>query len=557
MKKINLLIILAVLQLVSFGQAGNWLWVRSGIGSHISDDWAICTDSNGNIIVAGTYSDSSITFGSFTVYNSHYMQTDIYVAKFDPSGNALWLKSGGGVNNDVPQSICTDINGSVYITGQTPSPTITFGSITLINSSANNMFIVKYDSNGNELWGKNANASTTNGDVGYGVGADPSGNVIISGYYYDTVTFGTTTLISAGGWDAFLIKYDTNGNLLWGKSEGSTGFETSYALNVDGSGNIIMAGVFFSPSVTFGSFTVTNAVSSGSSCDIYVVKYDSLGNVMWAKSGNGNNADYVYSVSSDLSGNIFITGGFNSTTLTFNSSTLNSAGAGGYSAFIIKYDPLGNVIWAKGSGGFGGDWGYSVSPDIDGNVYLVGSFSNSMIFDSDTITPPPIFEDPMYIIKFDTNGNILCWNTLGSGGDDQSGVATDQFGNAYIQGDFGSDATHPFIVGTDTLYNLPGETAFIAKYYCPTSHEGIEERTIKETISIYPNPFSLQTTISFAEEQKNTTIKITNLLGQEIKIINFTGRQLVIDKGEMEAGIYFVRTTDEKKTVTNKKIIIQ
>ena len=79
----------------------------------------------------------------------------------------------------------------------------------------------------------------------------------------------------------------------------------------------------------------------------------------------------------------------------------------------------------------------------------------------------------------------------------------------------------------------------------------------QSTIDIYPNPFTLQTTIIFNQEQKNTTIKITDLLGKEIKTINFTGKQLVIDKAEMKAGVYFLQTIDDKKNITNNKIIIQ
>ncbi len=86
---------------------------------------------------------------------------------------------------------------------------------------------------------------------------------------------------------------------------------------------------------------------------------------------------------------------------------------------------------------------------------------------------------------------------------------------------------------------------------------GIKESIAEKSLNIYPNPFTLQTTISFSEEQKNTTVRITDLLGNEIKTINFWGRQLVIEKGEMQSGVYFVQTTDEKKNITNKKIIIQ
>lgn len=78
-----------------------------------------------------------------------------------------------------------------------------------------------------------------------------------------------------------------------------------------------------------------------------------------------------------------------------------------------------------------------------------------------------------------------------------------------------------------------------------------------DKITIYPNPFSTQATIAFSEEQRNTTIKITDMLGQEIKSIHFAGRQLVLDKAEMKAGIYFVQITDEQRHITKTKIVIQ
>ncbi len=549
MKKIILLsILMGFVQQFSFGQTGNWLWAKGAIGSHISEGAPICTDANGNVIIAGSYADTSITFGSFTVFNSQPNHSDIYIAKFNSSGNALWLKTAGGINNDSPISICTDSNGNVFMAGNTESPICTFGSVNLVNGSSLNMFVFKYDSNGNEMWGRNASGLNYTG--AYGVSTNGAGNVILTGTYNDTMNVGTTTLISSGGFDAFLLKYDTNGNLMWGKTEGGTGADESYAVNVDGSGNIIMVGIYFSPSIAFGSFTLNNASGTG---DIYIVKYDSTGNVVWAKSGNGNNGDYVQAVCTDVNGDIFITGGYNSTSLTFNSSTLNCAG--GLDVFFVKYSSSGNILWAKSAGGVADDYGYSISPDGNGNIYLTGGFASSTItFNSDTLTQPTIFTDPMFIIKFDSDGNILCSDVLGSGGDDQSGVSTDLFGYAYVAGDFiGS-----FIIGADTLTQThPGETGFVSKYYCPTSHDGINEHISQETILIYPNPFTLQTTINFAEEQKNTTIRITDVLGKEIKIINFTGKQLIIDKGDMKAGIYFVQTLDEKKKLTNNKIIIR
>lgn len=96
---------------------------------------------------------------------------------------------------------------------------------------------------------------------------------------------------------------------------------------------------------------------------------------------------------------------------------------------------------------------------------------------------------------------------------------------------------------------------FISTYTIPTSVALLKMES--SDISIYPNPFSLQTTIAFNQEQKNIIIKITDLLGKEIKTLNFIGKKLTIERGEMRKGIYFVRITDDKKNVVNKKIIVQ
>ncbi len=227
--------------------------------------------------------------------------------------------------------------------------------------------------------------------------------------------------------------------------------------------------------------------------------------------------------------------------------------------FIVKYSASGNVLLTrKGTGtavGIFGNEGYSIATDASA-IYVTGGFSSpTIVFGTDTIYFPSGGYDPIFLVKYDTSLNVICTSALASGGDDQNAVATDGFGNAYIAGDFYN--VNPFIVGTDTLSITGTENIFVAKYNCNTLHEGIREQTFQETISIYPNPFTSQTTINFSAEQKNTTIKITDLLGKEIKTINFTGRQLVIDKAEMKAGIYFVQTTDEKKNITNNKIIIQ
>jgi hypothetical protein len=142
--------------------------------------------------------------------------------------NCLWSNSAGGSLEDLVNSICTDDSGNVYVTGYFKSTTITFGTTTLINADntgyTNDIFIVKYTPNGTVLWATSAGG--TNIDEGTSLATDVNGNVYVTGYFYSpTITFGTTTLTNVGIGDIFIAKYDGAGAVLWAKSAGGTGYD--------------------------------------------------------------------------------------------------------------------------------------------------------------------------------------------------------------------------------------------------------------------------------------------------------------------------------------------
>ena len=145
---------------------------------------------------------------------------------FSQSPDWLWAQSAGGTSGDEGRSCATDASGNVIATGLFSSPTITFGTTVLTNAGGNDMFIVKYDPSGNVLWAKSAGG--TSGAGGNSCTTDASGNIIATGYFTSpTITFGTTVLTNAnaGSSDIFIVKYDSGGNVLWAKSEGGTAFD--------------------------------------------------------------------------------------------------------------------------------------------------------------------------------------------------------------------------------------------------------------------------------------------------------------------------------------------
>src|ERR1035437_8078323 len=199
----------------------------------------------------------------------------------------------------------------------------------------------------NWLWAKRAGGADF--DLCRSISADVGGNVFVTGYFNSpAIAFGSTTLTNFGNTNAFIAKYGANGTVLWAKSTGGTGDEFGLSVSADAGGNVFVTGWFDSPTLIFGSTTLTNA----GVYNAFIAKYDSIGNALWAKSVGGTGRDVCYSVSADVGGNVFVTGNFNSPTITFGSTTVTNAG--NYNVFIAKYDASEKALGEKGPPGKGG-----------------------------------------------------------------------------------------------------------------------------------------------------------------------------------------------------------
>jgi len=535
MRKIYLLIFpFSFSFLFSFSQTPDWVWARgaascfTGYGEGLN----IATDHSENLFITGYYTDT-ITFGSYILTGS---SESFYVAKYDSSGNLKWAK-GNTTGFGEGFGMCTDAFGSCYLTGSFED-TITFGSYTLMSGLYTELFLVKYDSSGNVLWAK----GTTGVGSGAGISAtsdshsDSHGDIFITGEFSGSCTFGSYTLTSSVGNAVFTAKYDSSGNVLWAKGTIGTGNAWGNAVAVDASGNAYITGYFSSPTLSFDSYTLTNA----GSYNIFFVKYDSSGNVLWAKSFGGINAAVGYRVATDALQNIYITGYFTSPSITFGSFTFINTGGG----FLAKYDSSGNALWAKGIGGSSSVTCYSVAADKHGKVYLAGGCGFSVTFDTITLQVPTGPYDPMFIAGYDSSGNALFAKILLSGGIDWNAVAASPSGNIYVGGDFIID---PFIVGKDTFQLIGGngtENPFVAKLGYSNSSQDINEIFNKEFI-LYPNPLTSSSILQFNTLIKNAEVVIYDMVGKEMIRKKLTGDRMEIKKGSLEGGVYLVKVIGE------------
>jgi hypothetical protein len=192
--------------------ARNSIGTNSGTMAATTEGSGMCADLNGNVFITGYFANPTLSFGTFTLNNNGGAGTgDIYIVKYSPNGNVIWAKNYGGPNTEWGYSVSSDNYSNVFLAGGISSPFVTFGSYTLNSGGGNPVCIIKYDASGNVLWAKGSNSGSSG--IAYSVSTDINGNSFITGYFISpTITFGAITLTLTGTADIFVVKYDSNGN---------------------------------------------------------------------------------------------------------------------------------------------------------------------------------------------------------------------------------------------------------------------------------------------------------------------------------------------------------
>ncbi|MGZ3749734.1 MAG: SBBP repeat-containing protein [Bacteroidia bacterium] len=544
-KAITLFVIFSILTGINgTAQVPTWQWAKSSAGSANESSNGVCMDANGNTFVTGSYSSSTITFGSTTFTNTGGL--DMFLVKYDPAGNVLWAKSGKGVSNEGGYNVAVDPSGNAYVVGTYNSSTFVLGTTTLTLNSYDDIFILKYDPSGNLIWAKTAGGSGN--DIGQSIAVDAGGNAYITGYYASgSISFGSSTLTNSGGNDLYVVKYDPSGNVLWANKAGGSSNDSGNGIAVDASGNVFITGSFSSSGITFGTTTFSN----GGGIDMFTVKYNTSGNVIWAKTATGVSNDVGYNIALDGTGNPYVVGTYNSSTLTFSTTVLALKAFD--DIFIVKYDPSGNLFWARTIGGTGNDIGQSIAVDATGNAYITGYFaSTSMVIGTTTLTN--IGSNDFYMAEYDASGAPQWANSEGGALDDRGSCITVESNgnNIYVGGYFASSTIN---FGSTTLTNAGGNDMYIAKFGGLTA--GVKEENDQAgTISVFPNPNNGNFQLKVAEDQNSNfdaQIVVSNTLGQ----IVYEAKQNspIFNIAVQNAGIYYVTIKKGAQMLTKKVVV--
>lgn len=273
--------------------AGNLVWAKKIGGPGTDFGYGIAVDSSSNVYITGTFAstaDFDPDSGSCNLTSRGMV--DIFIEKLDKSGNFVWAEQIGDTGTDHSHGIVV-LNSGVYITGYFGG-TVDFNPGTetyfLTATGIRDVFVEKLDTAGRFIWAKSM--ASTDQAWGNSIAVDKAGNVYTTGTFSGNLNVSQSLQFSSIGFDVFIQKLDSNGNLLWAKSMGGQGMDIGISLAVDALGNSYSTGL-----------------SEGSTGDIFIQKLDSLGNLLWVKIV-GSNDDLSNGIAIDLSGNIYTTGYF-------------------------------------------------------------------------------------------------------------------------------------------------------------------------------------------------------------------------------------------------------
>ncbi len=329
----------------------------------------------------------------------------------------------GGTADDKIFDICLDDAGNKYVAG-TFKGTIDFGNGVSITSVNNtDAFVAKYDADGNILWANAMGGNLT--DFCDAVAVDSAGNVITASRFYGSVIFGTDTLFSTGSFDIAVVKFDTDGNYLWMKqvTNGSKLMDQAYDIQVDSKGNYVLLGMF---DVNDSLWLKLNyeglEIPSQGERDIFVIKMDSDGNPLWGVNGGASENDYPGKLVIDEDDNIYFTGYYDDSTATFGDTQL--ACVEGKEVVVAKLDSLGVYQWAVSATGPGDDVGMAIEyiSDGDGIILVTGSFKESLSASSSADIFESAGDNDIFILAFNTDGDYIEGYSFG-GEEDEIGRA--------------------------------------------------------------------------------------------------------------------------------------
>lgn len=373
-----------------FDTTGQTLWSRKFGDANAQTARGIATDMAGNIYIGGSF-EGSIDFGAGAM--ASVGNHDVFIAKLDPHGNAVWSKRFGGAGHDYNVGVRVDTQGNVVLVGSVWG-TADLGAGSVAGGDNWDAFLVKLDPGGNPIWNKRFVGSGYE-EAGAGIAIHANDDIVVTGYMQGPIDIDGSHLAFSGGFDVFMAKFDAAGNHAWSRSFGGIGNDRGHSVAMDSAGNIVLGGNI-EATVNFGGGPLT----SGGSEDAFVAKFTPMGAHIWSKSyACAGPWESAADLAIDAADNIAFVSGIHWGTADYGGGPLTTAG--GRDPVVVKLDTRGNHIWSKRFGDAAiHQYNGSVAVNPAGDVFIAGYFSGTMDFGGGPLVAPSDVEGHMlYVAK--------------------------------------------------------------------------------------------------------------------------------------------------------------
>ncbi len=320
--------------------AGHCLWLHTLGGSGIDRGYGVITDATGNAYVTGHFQSKDAKVHDGILANAG--DYDVFVAKYSPTGEQLWVRTAGGAGYDYGHAIALDSKGDVVVAGAVAGEA-KFGSQTVGSAGARCIFCAKYSADGDLKWARGTSGKL--GGSAHGVGVDAADNIYIGGNISGTGSFGELPIDAGKTTSALVLKISAAGEGEWFRSIPGSPSALAHEISVDATGRTWLAGMF-KGTMTAGDATFSS--SGDKDNDGFVAHYDASGALQWTRVVQGTGTDYCLGVCNDGQGTAWLTGEFTATAQVFGQALTSRGITDIYVASLDSSGKLGDLIQAGG-----------------------------------------------------------------------------------------------------------------------------------------------------------------------------------------------------------------
>ena len=512
---------------------------------------AVAVAGDGSIFMAGQFQGAINLGGANLVSAGSY---DIYLARYTADGAHVWSRRYGDASSQSAFDLAVNSLGQPALVGSFQG-TVDFGGGPLTSAGGYDVYVAKFDANGNHLWSRRYGDPSD--QLGTGVGCGSGGHVAVTGLFSGTVNFGGDTLTSAGGTDVFLFQLDSSSGFhMWSDRFGDGNDQSALDLAAHVQGRITIVGRA-DGSINFGGGVLTSVGGS----DVFIAQFESWGAHRWSDLYGGVQHDAAYGVDFHRSSqSVAVTGHF-AVTANFGGAPLTSIGS--TDLFLAKYDTNGNHMWSYRWGTNAQDIARDVSVSPLGEVAFTGYFEGSGSFGGGGVNSAGLSD--LFIATYDLSGNHIESLTAGDGNRQEGeGVAYSDDGYLVAIGHFEGAVD----LGGGPLYSAGSLDAYIARFEPITT--GVTESLMPSRITLRagPNPFRNETILSYRIPRSGeAAVQVYDLRGRLVRSlvrgVRDAGEHRVAwdgrdDRGRsMASGVYFLRLSAGGEERTGRLLLVR